>query len=556
VKPIFWFVAEVNPRNAGYRVRTLPIVTEMQRQGLVVQVHPISALPGLAKTLPDEAQAVFISKPGDTTSHLCLTYLRSRGVAVVVDLFDNYFSWSRALVKRQLHWQWMRSLQVASLLVSSSSFLAAIIGSLSDTEVVQVGDQVPAPLPSIDGTWRFTRKWQSTGPVEVLWFGISGNPYYHAGLDDLVRFATTVRRLAAGCAPRPVNITVCTNRAPALEAVLATLRTHELDVRYVEWTEEVCDQLLDASHVVLLPTNGSGFSLSKTHNRCSDALLRGCLILCSPHGPYHEVGNAVMCDPDEMALAIAHLAPSGAQQMVEASLQTLRDRHQIGGDVGRLLTALARVRAADARRAPQPLLPPVLITARVKADVVKFSRLLGYLTAGFAGHSLQLNYDFRLELLNLDQDRLTLTLSDRARQVLEAELSGNVDADLTESNSSIDCRVAHWHLRLDKTTKQLTVLAGVDADLVEQLALAQRDGRGTTSAQLAAWHVPHVDAITRILSVLGFKRQDMASEDEGGWEAFARNTDGQLAAIEARLQSKWIEFQGNEQAWGRPEAAH
>ena len=158
---IYWFVSEVSALNAGYRVRTLPIVNALRARGLAIEVLPIVELPTQLAALRKGAHAVIISKPNDTLTYLCMKDLREAQVPVFIDLFDNYFSWSPSLAKRQLHWQWLRALSCASTVIASSDHLRRVIETLTRSAVLVVGDSVPLAMPA--GRESAAKKWSETG---------------------------------------------------------------------------------------------------------------------------------------------------------------------------------------------------------------------------------------------------------------------------------------------------------------------------------------------------------------------------------------------------------
>lgn len=552
---LHWFVTEIDPKNAGYRVRTMPIVAELKAQGISVELHATGELASEVKSLAGTAAVVVVSKPADSLTFLCLSHLRASGVPVVIDLFDNYFSWSPALHRRQLHWQWLSALQAASLVVVSSDFLGHVVRSLTAKPVVEIADLVLPPLAGRLDAPALAAKWREPERIELLWFGIAGNPYYPAGLEDLARWTRTIRRLILDTADRAtMRLTVCTNNVPGVEAALQAMRASQIEARYVEWSESTNDALLAGSHVVLLPTNLSGFSLSKTHNRCGDALASGCLVLASPQGPYRGIGGAVFDDPEALAAAIGRITPEGVRQAIDESYRTLHARHSLRSDVARLRTTLANLRGA-AGPTGHGRVPTVLIASRIKAEVPKLARTLGHLIGGFANGPLALNYDFRLEDLESFEGPVTVTLSERARQVLDTLLLQDVDVDLDDYGSYTECRIREWKFRLYRGPHRVVVREGLPAGSLAALARVQALPRRPGSSGLSAWFDAHVDVLTRILHRLGFGRIHLAAEDEGGWQAFADNADPELAAMSARLAERWRRFQGRELSWGRPAEA-
>lgn len=552
MQPIYWFVTELSPRNAGYRVRTLPIVSALRKKGLTVELLPVSEMPERMPDMVKDARAVVVSKPSDTLTYLCLKHLDQAKVPVVIDLFDNYFSWSPALTKRQLHWQWLRSLNCASVVISSSDYLARVIGSLTDRRVVVVSDLIPRQPAASQGV--NSAKWPVKHQVEILWFGIPENPYFTAGLEDLASWGDSILSLAKKVSPQcNVRLTICTNRIPSLDVVLGELRRREIHSRFVEWTEETCAALLAKSHLVLLPTNLSGFSLSKTHNRCSDALAQRCLVLSSPNGPYFDIPGAVFRDLDELAVPLVKADASEIEALINQSFGHLSRCHDLEADTERLRTAFDEVKT-QSRRGPRgspPQTSRALIAARTKTDTVNRARSLGYLVCGFANNVLKLDYDVCLEAVRESGAQVCLVLSEPAYELVVQQLAMQRDLDVADFYDGIDCRSASWHLRLERGARRIVIHRGLDPQLEQELVAAQLFGRRTNST-IGDWYAKHVEVLALLLRRLGFDEIDLATEDESGWEKFAEIAEPRLAALGARLRERWVEYEGNELRWGRP----
>jgi hypothetical protein len=344
---------------------------------------------------------------------------------------------------------------------------------------------------------------------------------------------------------------VCTNRVAAVDTALAALRAQHIDVRFEEWTEEGCDRLIDLAHVVLLPTNLTGFSLSKTHNRCSEALARGCLVLGSPQGPYRAVGGAVFDDPEALADRLRRPLVHELGALLADSYRRLQDSVDTAADVTRLRQALAPLASARKRRTSPPA-PRVLLMGRVKSDVPKAGRSLGYLIAGYADFGPQLEYDFRLESIHPEHEVLAVQLSAGAQGLTERTLADDPAMDVDDHGDHADYRSAGWHFRIERDSRRLTVLKGLGISDIQALASIQAAARTSESEQLAQVIESLVDVFARVLWQLGFRDIAFAAESEGGWQAFASRADPGLLALSESLKAHWVRHEGREFCWGRP----
>ncbi|MFL6628822.1 MAG: hypothetical protein ACJ8IK_09695 [Burkholderiaceae bacterium] len=550
MKAIYWFLSELTPRNAGYRVRTLPIVEELRTQGMTVEVLPLSDLPLKIDMVAQEALAVIVSKPPDSSAILAVRHLTALKIPVIVDLFDNYFAWSGAAYQKQLQWQWLRAIDAASMIICSTDYLKHVVQSLTSKPALRVGDAVRTVSAGQRSAAGFEAKWVAPSRIEFLWFGISANPYYHAGLEDLRGWISGIRTMMRTLATQlEIRLTVCTNRVPAVDLLMTELRQHEIDARYIEWSAEGCEALLASSHVTLLPTNASGFSLAKTHNRCSDSLAHGALVLASPHGPYSSLSGAVFTDPQLLVSVLMHANVDGVRQLLDESFAQLRAHNDTPSEVARLRTAILQWKPQDRRiQGNSKAAPPLLVAGRSKAEHIKFSRSRGYLVVGFAGSSLKLNYDFRMEPLASTAGVLTLTLSARGAQALETALLSDVDFDVRGEDSLLDCQGGGFHVCFDRKSSVLRVLSGIDSKILTRLAALQEQ-HGAGDATAAVWYDAHVDVATRLLYRLGFHSMEFAADEEGGWREFAANANSGLMKAHRRLEDLWVKSHGNELDW-------
>jgi hypothetical protein len=547
-----WFVSEVDPRNAGYRVRTLPIVEAVRRRGVAVTVRPLSELPGRVDAAMKEVSAIVVAKPADTMAALAMRRFATCGKPVVVDLFDNYFAWSPSLVRKQVQWQWLRALSNASLVMTSGPFLRDVVSSITDLPVLTVGDAVPSPV-SVEAV---NAKWPVRRRLRLAWFGISANPYFAAGIEDLAFAAPMIRQLLLRLPEAlQTQLVVCTNRTPAVEPALAMLRTYGIEAVFEDWTDAGCDRLLRDSHVALLPTNAGAFALAKTHNRCSDALVRGCLVLASPSGPYGDIGGGVYSSLDALLEALLVSDPGRVLEDTGKSLDVLGRRNDTERQVDALLQRLRGLgRATGSSRAGAESIgdSAALIAGRTRPDPVKQCRSWNYLTVGHDDSGLAMNYDFRLLAMQAPEAPVAFALGDRACTQVEAMLAAQAEMDLRDTTGGVRASGGGWCLRLERDPGRLVVEQGLPSLLLSQLYRAQREGRGNGQGDAATrWYDAHVAAASRVLRRIGVTTVELATDDEGGWEPFAEIARPELGRMAERLRAHWVRHAACERDWVR-----
>ncbi len=552
-RTVFWVVSSTDRSNAGFRVRTAPIVSALIASGLDVQTITYAELGVQLTSVMETASAVVLAKPSDTAAYLCMRVLADKGVKVVVDLFDNYFSWSALAMKRQVHWHWLRNLRTASLAVTSTAYMEAVVRSLHAGSVLRVSDPLPMAEISSDDELASAGKWPLRRHLDVLWFGIADNPYFHAGLTDLCDWHLVLRALVDALADRlEVRLTVCTSRAPALDSALATLRDEGIDAQFVEWSDQTCTTLLSQAHLVLLPTNTTGFSLAKTHNRCSDALARDCLALGSPRGPYAGIGGAVFLDIGTLTrLLVSAPEPQQIKALTQASRQRLSEQSNTVADTKALCAALTKKKAQPAKNPSNDSWPRVLVVATVDGSTAKLARTLGFLCAGFPDGQSRITLDFALTLVaDAVPGRIAkLVLSTKAWNATLASLQAKGAPSAVETATQWLVQSAGWRLVLIKANRTCTVLAGPGPQLKQQLAAA-RVLRSSSVFGTERWYGARVALLVRVLQVLGLDRLEFAA-DEGtcGWAAFSAHANPSLAAAERQLNELWLRHAGHEDEW-------
>ena len=545
---VFWVVAEVSPRNAGYGVRSKPIADELTQLGHHVEFIALPDLPNQLDDITARASVVIVAKPADTATILCLRHFKSHGIRVVIDLFDNYFSWSPTLFARAIHWQWLRALECASLVSVSTTFLSSTVRRIAPLQVLHVGDPLP-DNPEERAVELHIQKWHDRGTLQCTWFGIPGNPFFHAGLDDLQSWAPVVRRLQQKLGDgQQLQLTVCTNRGPGVDAVLAAMRAHGIPARFEPWTKASCDALLDRTHVVLLPTNTTAFSVSKTHNRCTDALLRRCLVLASPNGPYKDIRSGVFFTVDTLCETLLGADASAALDTIAHGLQGLRESYPTRATALQLAQGLA---SDPSRQLPAPSsTPKVLLVGQTNQNTVKLSRRLGYLTCCYTGSKKPWNFDFYLEAVDPTVSSVTLTLTPKAHAAILERI--DVDCDWFESDRQRCGKIGDRLLTMSTKGDRCTIRDPAFALPTRELAALQRLG-SDHPLLLERWTTLNIVFLTELLVSLGFDEFELAHDDAGVWPAFAPLGAPKLADLEQRLRQLWDCSVGNELAWGATE---
>ena len=539
-KIVYWVVAEVSSKNAGYRLRIQPLAKALENYSISPVIISTDELVNYVRKIVVDAFAVIVSKPSETETLLCIKYLLAHDVRVLADFFDNYLSWSPSLYKRGIPWQWLSVMKVISGICVSTPFLAEMVCKIGLSEVCLVSDP---PVERLGGesflSPNLHTKWHKPDQLELLWFGISNNPYFCVGIDDLITWERVITYISARLSGLlPLRLTICTNRTPNIETAIVCFRSAGINIRFVEWSEKSCEELLMDSHLVLLPSNLSSFSLSKTHNRCSDALNQQCLVLSSPNGPYHDIPGAVYRDIDKLFNDITTLDPTHIVNVINQSRSYLSQTHAISEQAYNLAKFISKKNKSNSKNNCSILLPPVLIVGSgVPIKAIKSSRILGYISAGAQDFNLSINFDILLRSVNADDDAIvTFEISKNTKRILEELYSNKLEElDLQEIND-----LTILKLKLPELEPLLKSLAELRAIVNSHINLRDR------------FFEYNLAIIIISLRYLGFYDLVFSSNEANEWESYIAYGDPELEMATKKLHQLWKDNQGNEIGVGRP----
>jgi hypothetical protein len=278
--------------------------------------------------------------------------------------------------------------------------------------------------------------------------------------------------------------------------------------------------------------------LSKTHNRCSDAIWRHCLVLASPDGPYRELDGAVYRDVDELCnelVALDHTAIAARLRRTTAEISRTYSKSQHAERLARFIND-TKARPDAGKESVRPSGPRVLILGS-NAKSVGFARTLDYLTACFEGWYPKEKVDFRFKCGSPANGKVAIRMSYAGKPaVLEALLS---------RGKSIDVRVEKPGGDLS-----LSVTLPLPKPLLEAAQCAEGivDAHGDLREYI---HEIHTEIIITALRDLGFSNFDLCTESAGGWESYARLAAPRLWQACLDLRPTWQQKQDSEHGIGR-----
>lgn len=245
------------------------------------------------------------SKCQDSRSIILAKEIKSRGLAVGIDGFDDYFSQindSRMAAQRT----WMKAIapdcdyflcstkRMASIL---SQYMPHAVGHVLNDPAPRLGAQAASVDARVDEA-------RATRCIKTVWFGVGDNPQFEVGLRDLTAQAEHLDGLAQS--GFKVQLTVLTNRRALSTKGLAGLRRMALDFSVEEWSLEAEARHLAQAQLAFLPVNAQAFSIAKSLNRAITALTAGVQVFSPNYDLYSPLAPFIYQSATDLALDLAN----------------------------------------------------------------------------------------------------------------------------------------------------------------------------------------------------------------------------------------------------------
>jgi hypothetical protein len=394
---IIWVVEQISERRAGYKIRTKPLVDSLHNYGFLVTIIELSDFIANYQRLKLNYQMVVFSKLYNDLALLLAYDLKKSGKTLILDLFDNYLAYSPTSLAKGLQRRMATAISLADGVIASSENMKEVVHKLGHQNVVHIGDPIQPNLESD----RFLNKWSSSSNELIFtWFGISGNPFYRAGLIDLIESARRIANLFRQLEPiYQCKLAICTNDNPEIVKVLEVMRNHSIPTYFQLWEPDSFEVLLSQTHCVLIPTNNTPFAIAKTHNRASTALMSGCLVLVDDHPEYNKLLPHVYQNWSTFVSDILNLKREQIIEKLRKARELLISLYSTDEFASKLATFLRdeliknRENLNDNNSVDSKFLPVFVVGKSVNGSTIKLARKLQYLCVGSKLTCPGLNYD-------------------------------------------------------------------------------------------------------------------------------------------------------------------
>jgi hypothetical protein len=446
---IIWVLEQISESNAGYKVRTKPITDALNNYGFSIDIIQLSDFIANYQTLKSSYEIVVFSKLYKDIALLLASDLKKSGKILVLDLFDNYLTYSPSSLARGLQRRMATIVSLANGVIASTENMKQIVQKLGHQNVVHIGDPIQ---PNLNGD-QFLNKWYSSSNELIFtWFGISGNPFYNAGLMDLIESVRRIANLFRQLEPiYQCRLVICTNNNPEIVRVLEVMRSHSIPTSFQLWEVETFETLMSQTHCVLIPTNKTPFVMAKTHNRASTALMSGCLVLVDDHPEYnqlvpHVYQNWSSCSSDLLTLKKEQIIEKvkKAQDFLISFYSPDKLANQLAIFLRDQLIQNKK-NLNDNKSSPSHLWPIFIVGKNSSGPEIKLGRRLNYLCVGSKLLNPNLNYDLEF---NINKDGLLeIILNEKG-----------IKKGLSQISSKSRCFVDHKKNPMTVTIKELSSL--------------------------------------------------------------------------------------------------
>ena len=315
-------------KSAGARIRYHRTSEYLKLLGHALEVETLDNLPQSAK----DSNVVIFSKCYGAESIALMRQLKSLGITIGIDLFDDVFSQTNdnRLILNRI---WLADAsELIDFSICSTDRISEVLRKYApEVSVHQLNDPV-SPFDFLTTAQSISTRLeeaQRTRVVRVCWFGIGDNPSFPVGLRDLSAYSSALSALYEK--DYEVKLRILTNRRALNVSSLQRLSRLPFSYSIEEWSEEAEKDALESSLITFIPVNNQPFSIAKSWNRAMSALTGGSQVLNVGNGLYDRLQPLIY---NEAADIIADLE-SGTLRLRRETVPILMEKILEFGDPAR-----------------------------------------------------------------------------------------------------------------------------------------------------------------------------------------------------------------------------
>ena len=285
--------------SGGARIRYRRLEPFLNAKNMRIIFMPIEKV---SVDLLKEATIVIVVKVYSLDSLRIISFCRSIGILVGIDLFDDYFSDETLnLLHDKYNWIKIASMMCDFAICSTDRMKNISAKFISKNLIYKIQDtRDPNILPEETGKLLSQKinSWRASGHLNILWFGIGDNPYFNVGIQNLTNHSNSLFQIRKSF--ESVKFTILTNKRALTQKNLSFISNLPVEVNIEIWSSELEDRLLREAHIALLPVSHQRFSIAKSSNRCITALSYGCQVLSNGYNLYRDFANLIYSSTEEL----------------------------------------------------------------------------------------------------------------------------------------------------------------------------------------------------------------------------------------------------------------
>ena len=285
--------------SGGSRIRYKRLEPFINAKNMELVFIPINKI---SVELLKEANIALIVKVYGLDSIRIISFCKSFGIAVGIDLFDDYFS-DETLNLLHDKYNWIKIASImCNFIICSTERMKEISATFVPKELIHIVKDTCDPniLPKETGELisQKIKSWKASGNLNILWFGIGDNPYFEVGIKTLANYSNSLFQFRKSFGS--VKFTILTNERALTQENLSFISNLPIEANVELWSSQLEAKLLRESHVALIPVSHQQFSIAKSSNRCITALSYGCQVLSNGYNLYSDFTDLIYSSTGEL----------------------------------------------------------------------------------------------------------------------------------------------------------------------------------------------------------------------------------------------------------------
>lgn len=181
----------------------------------------------------------------------------------------------------------------------------------------------------------------------VLWFGNHGAKYAQFGILDLLSIRTALEKLNK---ETPIELIVVSNNR---EKFLKYISRFDCITRYIEWSADVVDAMLDIVDAVVVPNSKDDFSICKSSNRTVMSINAGVPVVADMTPALEELREAIYADDFYNGLKKCFTDYKNVKSKIALGKEIIKESYGKPAIANAFLNAFKSVEMASTLRVPK-----------------------------------------------------------------------------------------------------------------------------------------------------------------------------------------------------------